>query len=466
MERFEQEFLTKLDELVSIESVYHDAEATSEAPFGKGPAEALNCVLRWGEEDGMIVKNVDGYAGHIQLGEGRGEDAASVLVHLDVVPPGPGWTKAPFALTEEDGRLYGRGVLDNKGAAVAAYMALKQIKTEGVALKRPLRFIAGIDEERHWACMDHYFQEEPQPKTGFVPDADFPVITKEKGILDVEVTQPLFNIETSAPVFLQSLHSGERENMVPAAAEAELVMYDAAELERLYKLLEHMLAADQFKVEAHGSVLRLDVYGTPAHGAAPDLGDHAAVKLGQVLEQLPLDQAGLTFVQKLLAEWGDSTGRLLGVQKETSDAVLTVNAGVVRYDASTKQAKIVATVRAPAEVPLAELRAQLDTWAERRGMDLRVLDELPGHSLQSDHPLAQMLLDVYEGHTGERPAPLAIGGATYARVLKDGAAFGPLFPNRENTAHQADEWMYFKDLLLCTKMYEDVLQRLGQAENL
>ncbi|HSF25379.1 MAG TPA: M20/M25/M40 family metallo-hydrolase, partial [Blastocatellia bacterium] len=39
--------------------------------------------------------------------------------HIDVVPPGGGWTIDPFAAIERDGRIYGRGVTDQK-AGIAA----------------------------------------------------------------------------------------------------------------------------------------------------------------------------------------------------------------------------------------------------------------------------------------------------------------------------------------------------------
>ena len=42
--------------------------------------------------------------------------------HLDVVPPGAGWTSAPFAPEVRGGLLYGRGAVDMKGA-VAAFIA-------------------------------------------------------------------------------------------------------------------------------------------------------------------------------------------------------------------------------------------------------------------------------------------------------------------------------------------------------
>ena len=52
-----------------------------------------------------------------------------MLAHLDVVPAGDGWTEsAPFSGEVKDGRIYGRGAMDDKGPAVAAVYALAALR--------------------------------------------------------------------------------------------------------------------------------------------------------------------------------------------------------------------------------------------------------------------------------------------------------------------------------------------------
>ncbi|MDT2192820.1 hypothetical protein [Paenibacillus larvae] len=58
--------------------------------FGKGIADALEHMLQQARGDGFKAYNVEGYAGCIEYGEG--EESIGVLVHMDVVPPGEGWT--------------------------------------------------------------------------------------------------------------------------------------------------------------------------------------------------------------------------------------------------------------------------------------------------------------------------------------------------------------------------------------
>lgn len=66
--------------------------------------------------------------------------------HTDVVPvEGQAWTKPPFALTEEAGRLYGRGTTDMKGFVACAVEAMLQAARR--PLRVPLHLALSYDEE-------------------------------------------------------------------------------------------------------------------------------------------------------------------------------------------------------------------------------------------------------------------------------------------------------------------------------
>ncbi len=77
-----------------------------------------------------------------------GPAGAGVLLsaHTDVVPvEGQEWTRAPFALSREDDRLYGRGTTDMKGY-VASVLALAD-RAATATLKEPLKIVLSFDEE-------------------------------------------------------------------------------------------------------------------------------------------------------------------------------------------------------------------------------------------------------------------------------------------------------------------------------
>lgn len=85
-----------------------------------------------------------------------GEEMVAVLCHLDVVPEGDGWTVPPYEGRVIDGKIYGRGTMDDKGPSVAALFALKVLKDAGVPLKRRVRILFGLNEEMGSADMKYY----------------------------------------------------------------------------------------------------------------------------------------------------------------------------------------------------------------------------------------------------------------------------------------------------------------------
>ena len=182
-----EDIIKATQELIQIPSV--ESAPQEGVPFGTGIRECLDKTLELGSRLGFKTENFDGYAGHIEYGEG--EEIVGILVHVDVVPEGSGWNHQPYGGEISEGKLYGRGVIDDKGPAVAAIYGLKAVADSGVKFKKRVRIIVGCDEESgRWACMKHYFKHAEMPVCGFSPDADFPIINSEMGIL-------IFNLDTS-----------------------------------------------------------------------------------------------------------------------------------------------------------------------------------------------------------------------------------------------------------------------------
>lgn len=77
-----------------------------------------------------------------------GEGGALLLLHhIDVVPPGPDWTRPPFAGTVENGTLWGRGAVDAKSLGIAELAAFIALKRSGAPRRRDVLFLAVADEE-------------------------------------------------------------------------------------------------------------------------------------------------------------------------------------------------------------------------------------------------------------------------------------------------------------------------------
>ena len=150
-----------LRELCRIESVA-GIDVSDDAPYGAGCAQALDYALELCRRLGFETKLCDKHrCGWAQIG--AGETVVGILAHLDVVPAGSGWSYPAYDLTEENGRLYGRGVSDDKGPTIACIYAMKDILDAGIPLKRRVRIIFGQSEESgDWDDMAYYREHEGQ----------------------------------------------------------------------------------------------------------------------------------------------------------------------------------------------------------------------------------------------------------------------------------------------------------------
>lgn len=169
--------------IVQIDSV--ESKALDNAPFGKGVKEALDTTLKICERLGFQTKNIDNYIGYAQMGEG--DDYICAIGHLDVVPVGVGWKNPPFSAHEEDGYIYSRGILDNKGPIMTCLYGAYALKELGIKMKKPIRIIFGCDEESGFEDLKYYLSKERPPVMGFTPDCKYPVVYAERGRALIEI---------------------------------------------------------------------------------------------------------------------------------------------------------------------------------------------------------------------------------------------------------------------------------------
>ena len=84
-----------------------------------------------------------------------------IVGHLDVVPEGGDWSYDPYGGEIADGKLYGRGAIDDKGPVISAFYAMKAIKEAGIMPRKKVRLILGLDEETEWNGMRYYLKHTP-----------------------------------------------------------------------------------------------------------------------------------------------------------------------------------------------------------------------------------------------------------------------------------------------------------------
>ena len=214
LEGLEPTLVELLNRWIAVPSV--KAEAAPGAPFGAEVRRMLDTAMADIRALGFPVKDYDGYACDAEMGQG--EETIAVLGHLDVVPAGDGWQTPPFTPVREGDRIYGRGTSDDKGPVIAALVAMKALALAGVPLKKKIRLILGCDEESGWEDMAYYAAHARMPEVGFSPDASFPVINTEKGMIQ-------FHLKAKAAATGMQVKrwvTGERMNVIPGVAQALL----------------------------------------------------------------------------------------------------------------------------------------------------------------------------------------------------------------------------------------------------
>ena len=168
--------------LVRIPSFEELDKASEGAPFGPGPRKALSAALDMAADMGFQTHDVDGYIGYADF-PGESDTQLGIIGHMDVVPAGPGWTFEPYNVARKDGYLIGRGVIDDKGPMVSALFALYYFLDQGISLKTPVLLLAGTDEENGSSDLEFYRKNHTLPSMVITPDASYPLINGEKGML-------------------------------------------------------------------------------------------------------------------------------------------------------------------------------------------------------------------------------------------------------------------------------------------
>jgi len=117
-----------LSRLVSFKTV--NDPARGERPGRECPEFIRDTLASWGVE--ARGDEVNGYY-TVHGARGGGRPRVLLMAHWDVVPVNESeWTRPPFRMTSEAGRVYGRGGADDKGNVASLMLALRRRAEEGV----------------------------------------------------------------------------------------------------------------------------------------------------------------------------------------------------------------------------------------------------------------------------------------------------------------------------------------------
>jgi succinyl-diaminopimelate desuccinylase len=459
-EHLRDNIILSTQELIKIPSV--KAEPVGDYPYGEEVYRALARAVEISEKLGFKTKNIDNQAAHVEMGEG--EEILALLCHLDVVPEGSDWTYPPYAAEIHDDKIYGRGTIDDKGPAVAALYAMKIVSDLGVKLNKRVRLILGTNEESAMASLTHYFKKEKMPELSFSPDATFPAIHAEKGILDLKFSADLKEAK-SRGLQLEKLKGGNATNMVPDYAEALLSGIERSELNRLLSDLDYK--KEDLKIESENNGLKLSYHGISAHGSMPEDGKNAVSYLINILAELPFANPKvkefLTFYQEKIGLEYD--GASIGCKDQDDvPTALTFNTGIIKADQN--RVEFIVNIRYPVKSTAEKVVNDIKENIDQDFIKLELLSDAEPLYIAKDDPFIQKLMAAYQEFTGDKSEPIAIGGGTYARKVKKGVAFGPLFPGQAELAHQKDEFIRIDDLVKSTAIYaKAIIDIAGVKEN-
>ena len=465
LKELDEQAVSVLGELISIKSVQEDPVTTQEGevyPFGQGVQDAFAYMLKIGSEAGFTVKDVDHYGGHIEFGDGS--ETVGIMAHLDVVPEGEGWSHEPYGAEIVDGCMYGRGTSDDKGPLLAAFFAMRALKESGFEPERKIRLIMGLDEETGWSGMTYYLEHVGNPDIGFTPDADFPVIYGEKGILHFDIAKKLAP-QGGEGLVLRRLSGGTVSNAVPGRARALLNSKNQSDYDFIAAAARETAEATGAKIETKkiGRSFEVTVNGKAAHASTPEKGINAISVLFSLLNKFEFAEDSvadfISFYDSCIGLAHDGAGLGIGFSDDKSGG-LTFNVGVVKFDG--KSVSISCDIRYPVTYTDDDIYSALADVLDRNGLGIVKTSHQAPVYFDKEGELVTTLLDVYRQETGDTESePLVIGGGTFARACPNIVAFGGQFPGEPDSMHQKNEYLRIDHYLKMIRIYAEAIKRLA-----
>lgn len=427
----------------SIDSVYDESTITKEHPYGLGVSKCFDFIREMALKDGFKVDMCDGHCIELEIGEG--DRLIGIFAHQDVVPATGNWDHPPFEpyFNKEENRLYARGSSDDKGPGIATYYALKALKENGLIKNYRVRFVFGGDEERGSSCLEYYFKDlkKEEPTYGFTPDADFPLIFGEKGIIHYKYEGHVLSKD------IEYIEAGVAHNVVIDKATVKL---NNAEPFRKY-LKEHEKEVDYEEIEENTFVLK----GKAAHGSTPELGFNSGVQLLGILGEV----YNINIFKILAYEYDDVNGDNLNVKEASKNMGLTTfNVGIINFKKGLFSM-------------IVDFRHPEITDVDKTLKAIENISPLPVTILSKSDYLyfdpettgfIKELYRVYVEETGDTVhKPMAIGGGTYAKEAKNTIAFGSCFPGKVDHIHEPNEKIDLDDFYSSIPIYAHAIYALG-----
>lgn len=455
IDKLKDEIINSTCNIINIPSVFNDND-NSNTPFGKHTVEALNYVLNLGKSFGFRTKNIDNKCGYIEFGEGN--KLLGIIGHLDVVPAENDWTYSPFNSTIDNGNIYGRGTIDDKGPVIASLYAMKAV-ADNYKLDKRVRLILGLNEENNWKCIERYKETEELPDVSFSPDANFPCIHAEKTIESLYLKQKYIRNST---LYIKDISTNNNAiNVVPKYCSITL-KYDNSKVTNIIEVLQQLINEYNYNInikEIDNSTIKLISLGVSAHAARPHLGNNAISKLLIILNELfSLYNIKLDILEYFTKYIGDDyTGKNLKINFKDESGILTLNTAQFILEDNTLSLGF--NLRIPVTIDYNIIEKEFKKYCNEN-LEVKVARIQEPLYLEKDNKLVKQLCNIFNDYNNSNLEPEAIGGGTYARAFNNCVSFGPKMPGAKDMCHQTDEYISIENLMFCTKVYAEAIMEL------
>ena len=444
-------------ELIKFKSISLENKDSSN-PFGIDCSKALEYTLNLGKEMGFKTKNLDNYCGYIEFGEGK--DLVGIIGHLDVVPAleEDGWDSSPFFPIIKDGKIFGRGAIDDKGPVIASLYAMKAV-SENIKVSKRVRFILGLNKEKSWKCIKHYKSIEEWPQTGFSPDANFPAIYAEKGIMSISL-ENYFKIKNFEIIEIDCKNNAL--NVVPKYCAITLKANTNNNI-FINNIINNESNNEIKLTKLDNSTLKIESFGISAHSAHPELGKNAITILIKFLvNNFEFENNYLNTLFEL-GLFDIYSPKFLSENKKIEDesGILTSNIAFLEYKNNKLVIKI--NLRVPVTFELEKIEEKYNNLKNRfPNLIITTLSKQNPLYIDKNSNLVKKLVNIFNKKTGLNEEPIAIGGGTYARAFKNFISYGMTMPGDKDMCHQVNEFIEIDKLILSAKIYAEAIYELSK----
>lgn len=428
---FYKEYIKNLHKILEYDST--KKSPAPNAPFGIDIKNCLDETLKIARNLNFKTSTYKGYYGYAEIGEE--EKMLGILGHLDIVPfNAKEWDCPPLGGTIKNNTLYGRGVVDDKGPILACLFAVAQLIKEGLKPKMKIRIIFGCDEECGSQCMLKYKEKEIMPDLAFTPDADFPCIHCEKGLLNLRLV-------AKKPKTILKIAGGDKLNIVMSKLKATI---------QTDKVLKE---TDNVKIKKQSNnTYEITAIGKPAHASTPEKGINAVSVLFNYLNQNNIDNE----IKKFLPLIETTNGSSLNINfKDNKSGELTLNVGMVTSD----KENIIYDV--DIRYPVSTTHTQIIKNIQKHFEVKKVLAQKNPLYVSPNSDLVQSLVSSYNETMGQNLKSKYIGGGTYSKFLNNCVAFGPNFPNVETFIHDNNEQMNLDLIYQMYQIYKNAIKKIA-----